>query len=152
MEYTMKYLEKILEMWEKDSKIDSSSLDEASRQTPMLHAKYLPLLAESKITMRRYEAEQKILLKDKWLYYNGKMTREQIEAKGWAFDPFEGLRVLKGEMDYYYDADLDIQRSEERIHEWKIIVETLTEIVDNIKWRHQTIGNIIKWKMFEAGG
>jgi len=148
----MKYLEKILEMWEKDSKIDSSSLDEASRQTPMLHAKYLPLLAESKITMRRYEAEQKILLKDKWLYYNGKMTREQIEAKGWAFDPFEGLRVLKGEMDYYYDADLDIQRSEERIHEWKIIVETLTEIVDNIKWRHQTIGNIIKWKMFEAGG
>jgi len=54
-------------------------------------------------------------------------------------------------MDYYYDADTDIQRSEERIYEWKIIVETLTEIIDNIKWRHQTIGNMIKWKMFEAG-
>jgi hypothetical protein len=145
-----KTLEKILEMWEKDSKI-TGSLDEASRQSPMLHAKYLPLLAEAKLTLKRFEAEQKILLKDKWLYYNGKMTKEQIESRGWVFDPFEGLRVLKGEMDYYYDADLDIQKSEERIHEWKIIVETLTEIIDNIKWRHQTIKNMISWKQFEAG-
>tara|TARA_R110000868_G_scaffold210018_1_gene459957 strand:- start:195 stop:638 length:444 start_codon:yes stop_codon:yes gene_type:complete len=146
----MKYLEKILEMWEIDSKI-TGSLDEASRQSPMLHSKYLPLLAEAKLNVRRYESEQKIMLKDKWLYYNGKMTKEQIESLGWEFDPFNGLRVLKGEMDYYYNADTDIRRSEERIYEWKIIVETLTEIVDNIKWRHQTIGNMIKWRMFEAG-
>lgn len=151
MEYIMKYLEQILKMWETDCKIDNSSLDETSRQTPMLHAKYLPLLAEAKMMLRRAEAEQKILLKDKWLYYNGKMTKEQIEAKGWEFDPFDGLKVLKGEMDYYYDADLDIQKSELKIQQWKIVVETLTEIVDNIKWRHQTIGNMIKWRMFEAG-
>jgi len=148
----MKYLETILKLWETDSKIDSSSLDETSRQTPMLHAKYLPLLSEAKLQLKRAEAKQKILLKDKWLYYNGKMTKEQIEEHGWQFDPFEGLRVLKGEMDYYYDADTDIQHSEKTIQEWKVTVETLTEIVDNIKWRHQTIGNMIKWRMFEAGG
>jgi hypothetical protein len=79
------------------------------------------------------------------------MTKEQIESRGWEFDPFDGLRVLKGEMDYYYDADTDIQKSEERIYEWKIIVETLTEIIDNVKWRHQTIKNMISWKQFEAG-
>ena len=32
-----------------------------------------------------------------------------------------------------------------------LIVETLTEIVSNLNWRHQTIGNIIKWKQFESG-
>ena len=26
------------------------------------------------------------------------------------------------------------------------------EIVNNLNWRHQTIGNIIKWKQFESGG
>ena len=31
------------------------------------------------------------------------------------------------------------------------LVETLTEIVSNLNWRHQTIGNIIKWKQFESG-
>jgi|TARA_B100001094_G_C17694674_1_gene559712 hypothetical protein len=148
----MKYLDTILKLWETDCKIDSSSLDETSRQTPMLHAKYLPLLSEAKLQLKRSEAKQKMLLKDKWLYYNGKMTKEQIEEHGWQFDPFEGLRVLKGEMDYYYDADTDIQHSEKTIQEWKVTVETLTEIVDNIKWRHQTIGNMIKWRMFEAGG
>ena len=28
---------------------------------------------------------------------------------------------------------------------------TLSEIIDSLKWRHQTIGNIIKWKQFESG-
>jgi len=38
-----------------------------------------------------------------------------------------------------------------RIQMLKTTVETLTEIVDNLKWRHQTIGNIIRWRNFEAG-
>jgi len=148
----MKYLESVLKMWEADSVIDRTSLDEASRNTPQLHAKYLPFLAEAKKLHRTAIFEQKILLKSKWLYYNGKMHQDEIEEKGWEFDPFKGLKVLKGEMDYYYDADLDIQKSEEKIHDLKTLVETLSEIVDNIKWRHQTIGNMIRWRMFEAGG
>lgn len=148
----MKYVEHIISMWEKDCLIDKTSLDESSRQTPMLHAKYLPIHAEAKMMLRRAQMEQKTLLKEKWLYYNGKMSQEEIEAKGWEFDPFKGLKVLKGEMDYYYDADVDIQASEDKIQEMKVLVEMLQEIVDNIKWRHQTIGNMIKWRMFEAGG
>ena len=91
------------------------------------------------------------LLKDKWLYYNGKMDRETLEEKGWEPDPFDGLKILKGEMDYYYDSDPEIQKSEEKIQYWKTTIDTLTEIIDNLKWRHQTISNIIKWKQFESG-
>jgi len=58
---------------------------------------------------------------------------------------------MKGEMEYYYDSDPEIQQSEERVQYWKTVIETLTEIVNNLNWRHQTIGNIIKWKQFEAG-
>jgi hypothetical protein len=137
-------------MWEQDCKI-SNPLDESSRQTPQLHSKYLSLLTQAKLQVKRVEMQQKTLLKDKWLYYNGKLSKEEIEEKGWDFDPFKGLKILKGEMDYYYDADVDIQKSEEKVQYWKTITETLTEIVDNIKWRHQTIGNMIRWRMFEAG-
>ena len=96
--------------------------------------------------------EQKVLLKEKWLYYNGKFSEEEISEKGWSPDPFNGLKILKGEMDYYYDADPEIQKSEEKIEYYKNTVSVLTEIVDTIKWRHQTIGNMIKWKVFESGG
>ena len=96
--------------------------------------------------------EQKVLLKEKWLYYNGKLSEEEIREKGWSPDPFNSLKILKGEMDYYYDADPEIQKSEEKIEYYKNTVSVLTEIVDTIKWRHQTIGNMIKWKVFESGG
>lgn len=147
----MKELTKILEMWAEDAKI-ASNLDEASRNTPMLHAKYLPLLAQAKVHVKKLEAAQKVLLKNKWLYYNGKMTKEQIDQMGWEYDPLDGLRVLKTDMDKYYDSDPDIQKSVQEIAYWKTVIETLSEILESIKWRHQTIGNIIKWKVFESGG
>tara|TARA_B000000609_G_C24142850_1_gene332367 strand:- start:763 stop:1206 length:444 start_codon:yes stop_codon:yes gene_type:complete len=145
-------LKMILDMWSSDSVIGQSSLDESSRQTPILHAKYLELLSLAKLRLKKAEQDQKILLKDKWLYYNGKMDQDQIEDKGWKPDPFDGLKILKGEMDYYYDADPEIQQSVEKIEYLKTIIDTLNEIMNNINWRHQTISNMIKWRIFESGG
>lgn len=145
-------LQSILNDWQKDCLIDNSRLDEVSRDTPKLHAKYLQLLSFAKLSLKRAEAAQKVLLKNKWLWYNGKMTQEQMDALGWSYDPLDGLKIMKGEMEYYYDSDVDIQKSEEKIQYWKTVIDTLTEIVDSLKWRHQTIGNIIRWKQFEAGG
>ena len=144
-------LEKILEEWREDCAIDNMRLDETSRNTPLLHAKYLELLSQSKLRLKRAELKQKSLLKDKWLWYNGKMSQEEVVEKGWDPDPFNGLKIMKGDMEHYYDSDPEIQKSEELIEYWKTVVATLTEIVDTIKWRHQTIGNIIKWKQFVSG-
>ena len=143
-------LKEVLASWAEDSKI-SMQLDEDSRNTPLLHAKYLDLLSNAKLLLRRAEFSQKTLLKQKWEWYNGKMSHEDIVELGWDPDPFNGLKIMKGDMEYYYDADPEIQRSEEKIQYYKTVVETLTEIVSNLNWRHQTIGNIIKWKQFESG-
>jgi hypothetical protein len=145
-------LESVLEMWKKDSQIEQYNLDETSRNTPQLHAKYLELLSIAKLQMKKAEHTQKSLLHKKWLYYNGKMSQEEIVELGWEFDPFNGLKVLKGEMEYYYNSDIDIQKSEEKRTYYKTLIETLTEIVTNLNWRHQTVGNMIKWRQFEAGG
>jgi hypothetical protein len=144
-------LESILKEWEDDCVIPKHQLDETSRNTPALHAKYLQYLSLTKLQLKRAEHSQKVLLKDKWLYYNGKMSQEDLHSKGWEPDPFNGLKILKGEMDHYYDSDPEIQRSEERILYLKTIIDTLTEIVDSLKWRHQTVKNIIEWRKFEAG-
>ena len=77
--------------------------------------------------------------------------KDTVKEKGWEPDPFDGLKILKGEMDYYYDSDPEIQKSEEKIHYYKTMVDTLLNIVDTLKWRHQTIKNMIDWKKFESG-
>ena len=145
-------LEQVLEQWAIDSQLPKNNLDEISRQTPSLHAKYLTLLSNAKLKLKKAEMDQKKLLKLKWLWYNGKMSEEQVKELGWDFDPLEGLKIMKGEMDYYYDSDKEIQESELKIQYLKIMIDTLNEIVNNLNWRHQTIGNIIRWRVFEAGG
>ena len=144
-------LESILAEWKEDSQIAKHQLDETSRVTPALHAKYLEYLSLTKLRLKKAEFKQKELLKDKWLYYNGKMDEETIKEKGWQPDPFNGLKILKGEMEHYYDSDPEIQESEMKIQYLKTIIDTLEEIVSNLNWRHQTIGNMIRWRQFESG-
>jgi hypothetical protein len=80
------------------------------------------------------------------------MDQKEIMEKGWEPDPFNGLKILKGEMDYYYDADPEIQKSVERISMLKIQIDTLTDILNVLKWRHSTIKNMIDYRKFESGG
>jgi|TARA_B110000263_G_scaffold86687_1_gene75760 hypothetical protein len=144
--------EQILEMWKNDGQIDELKLDDTTIRMARIHSKYLELLTIAKMTRKKYDLEYKTLLKDKWLYYNGKLSKDQIDAFKWQYDPFGGLnKPLKGDMNYYYDADTDIQRSQALLEVQKIQVETIEEIMSTIRWRHQNIGNIIKWRSFEAG-
>ena len=144
-------LDKILEMWSKDAVIDDIRLDEASKSGAALHAKYLELLSINKLQLKRKEAEFKVLLKNKWLWYNGKLTKTEIDALGWDYDALNGLKILKGELDYYYDADPHIQEGQAKIDYLKTTIDTLEEIINNIRWRHSTIKNIIDWRRFESG-
>ena len=145
-------LEEILKMWAKDSEIDDLRLDEASKKTASLHAKYLEMLSVTKLQLKRKDMEFKVLLKKKWLWYNGKMPKDEIDQLGWEYDALNGLKILKGEMDYYYDADPHIQEAQAKIDYLKTLIETLEEIINNIRWRHSTIKNMIDWRRFESGG
>ena len=144
------YLDCILAQCAQDCDI-GNKLDDASRDTPKLHAKYLGYHTQAKLLLSRAENKQQILLKSKFLWYNGKMSEEEVKALGWDPDPFDGLKVMKGDMSYYYDSDPEIQQSESKIVYYKTMVDTLREIIDNLKWRHQTIANVIRWRQFEAG-
>ena len=101
-------IEEIHEMWKKDSVIDDLNLDEASKQTARLHAKYLELLSTAKLRLKKFELDQKTLLRDKWLHFNGKLDKETIDKYGWPYDPFNGLKIMKSDMDYYFNSDPEL--------------------------------------------
>jgi hypothetical protein len=144
-------LEKILEMWKKDAAINENHLDEASIESAKLHSKYLEILSAHRMLLKRKEAKFNILLKQKFLWYNGKMTKDEMDSLGWSYDPLDGLKILKGDMDRFYEADEHIIAAKQDIDDIKITVETLEEIINNIKWRHQSIKNAIDWRRFTSG-
>jgi hypothetical protein len=144
-------LEGLIEMWKKDSEIDEMNLDESSQKIAKIHGKYLELISITKLQLKKKELEQKILLKDKWLYFNGKMDQAEIATRGWPFDPFNGLKIMKTDLEYYFNADPELQKSEEKIIYLKTLVETLEEIMGTLRWRHTHIKNMIDWRKFTSG-
>ena len=134
-------------MWKKDAAIDPRDLTESSINSARLHAKYLELLTTSRLMLKQTEMKQKILLRDKWLWYNGKLEKHLIDDYGWPYDPFNGLtKPLKSDLGYFYESDEDLQRSEAKIQYIKATIETLESIMTNLTWRHQNIRNIIEWE------
>lgn len=144
-------LDDVLKMWERDSVIDEMNLDTASIDSAKLHSKYLEMLSVTKLQLKKKEMDFKVLLKNKYLWYNGKLSKDEMDALGWSYDPLNGLKILKGEMDHFYDADPDIQAAQGQIEYFKTLIDTLTEILDNVKWRHTQIKNAIEWRKFTSG-
>jgi hypothetical protein len=145
-------LDEILKMWEEDSVIDALNLDLTTIKCASLHSKYLELHSVAKLQLKRKTAALAVLKKDKWLYFNGKMPKEEMDKHGWPYDPFNGMaKPMKGDMDMYYDTDKDLMKANAQIDYQKTMVEALEEIMATIRWRHQSIKNVIEWKKFVAG-
>jgi len=144
-------LKNIQDMWKEDSVIDDIELDASSLQVPKLHAKYTEILSNKKLELIRHERMMKELNKDKWLWYTGKMSKEDIEYHNWNYDPFDGLTVLKSDYDKFTGADKQIQDLNDKIEYLRVTVDYLQDVVSQITWRHQTIKNIIEWRKFMAG-
>jgi len=148
----MMQLEDILKLWETDSVIDDVNLDETSIKGARLHSKYLELYSIAKLNLKKKELNMAHLRKDKWLYYNGKMSKEEMDARGWPYDPFSGMaKPLKSDMELFYSTDTDTMKLQGQIEYQCTIVEALKDIMDNIKWRHTTIKNIIDHRRFVSG-
>jgi hypothetical protein len=145
-------LEELIEMWKVDSVIDDSALDGVTVKCAVMHSKYLELLSIAKLQMKRYEAQLANLKKDKWLYFTGKMTKEDMDKRNWPYDPFQGMvKPMKSDLDMYYETDADLRKIKELMEYQKTMIEALDEIMSTIRWRHQNIRNILDWKKFVAG-
>ena len=144
-------LDELKKQWTEDCQIDDIELDNASLEVPKLHAKYQDLLTSKILVLKQYQNKYNELLKDKWLWYNGKMDEETVREKGWEPDPFNGLKIMKNDMQIFFNADKDLQDLNAKIEYLKVTVDFLKECMQNITWRHQTIRNTIDWRRFMAG-
>ena len=144
-------LDEIKLQWEKDCEVDDIELDKSSLEVPKLHAKYSDLLTSKILLLKKYNQDYNELLKYKWLWYTGKLDDDQIQKFGWQTDPFDGLKIMKNDFNYFFNADNDLKTLKGKIEYLEVTVDFLKRCMDNITWRHQTIKNTIEWRKFMAG-
>jgi len=144
-------LEQLKEQWVKDCEIDDIELDTASLHVPKLHAKYSDLLTSKILLLKKYNQDYNQLLKYKWMWFNGKLDDNKIQELGWQTDPFDGLKIMKNDFNYFFNADEDLVKLKAKIDYLEVTVDFIKRCMDNITWRHQTIKNTIEWRKFMAG-
>lgn len=144
-------LDELKAEWKKDCEIDDIELDKSSLEVPRLHAKYSDLLTDAVIRHKNIQLKYSMLLKDKWLWFNGKMDEERVKELGWVADPFDGLKIMKNDINIFMDSDPDIMKIRTQMDYLQEKIEFIKRAMDNITWRHQTIKNTIEWRKFMSG-
>lgn len=131
-----------------DTVIDVNHLDDEASKIPQIHNKYLCILMDEKLVLESLDSKYKILKRDKWLYYSGKLSAEELKQKGW--EPFD-LNILKQDIDRFIDSDIDIINLGNKIflQKEKInYIESVIKIISNKIWN---IRSSIEWIKFSQG-
>jgi hypothetical protein len=142
-------LNEIQEMWVTDSRIDETNLGSESTKIPKLHAKYLNLLVNSKLSARKAESEYLRMRRLKWRYYRGEMTQLELDELNWP--QWQGVKPLKNEMDEFIATDTDLITLQDRMEYHRTVLAMLENILKSIHSRTWDIKNGIEWTKFTNG-
>lgn len=142
-------LEQLMEMWSTDCSIDDNHLGEASTDTPNLHSKYIQYLVTYKLKLTKLKGEYNLLRKNKFRYYRGELSRQELEDLGWM--QWQGTKPLKNEMDEFLQGDTDLVQMEQKVEYLNTIVFFLESVLSQIRSRDFQIKNGIEWKKFLVG-
>ena len=139
-------LDKIQEMWQKDSVIDPDNLHDESLKIPQLHCKYYTLY--NTITLLREKAKDsynKTRL-ERYNYYTGKAPAEvYIE------EPFPYKVREKDAIQRHIEADEKLNAIDLKVKYYDVMLKFLEEIIRNVSNRTFQIKNAIEWNKFQSG-
>jgi len=133
---------------QKDMNLDQASLDLESLKIPQLHSKYLNFLMDERLAVRKAENDYNVMMRVKWEYYTGKMSKEELAARGW--EPFS-LKILRNDLDLYMNSDEDLSKLSCKLMFQKEKVSLLEEVIKELNTRHWKIRNAIDWRRFING-
>lgn len=140
----------IEEQWNIDCEINQHDLGESAARVPKLHAKYVSMLASTKLQIRKFESTFFRLRKTKERYYRGELTQQELQERGW--DQYQGIKPLKTEMDGLIQSDDDIIAAVDKIEYYKTMAFMLDSILKSIHSRTWDIKSAIEWKKWVNGG
>ena len=145
----MNKLEEILKEWDKDSVIDSTEPGKELLKIPTLHNKYLKILVNHRLAMKRINFEYARLRKIKEEYYNGSLSKEELDEYDW--EPFLLNVKTKMGVEKYLESDKDlIKILEKKIHHDEA-VSICESILQELKSRTFQLRDYISWERFIGG-
>tara|TARA_B100000287_G_scaffold79210_1_gene71384 strand:+ start:1219 stop:1647 length:429 start_codon:yes stop_codon:yes gene_type:complete len=139
-------IEQLQEMWQTDSQIDTDEYGNASIIIPQLHQRYMEFHNTFSLMKKNREADMKVLVKDKWIYYKGKAPSLVYKDT-----PFDLKLTDRKEVDMFIAADEDVVKLQLKIDYIEQVLVFLDSILRQLNNRNYQIKNAIDWEKFKAG-
>ena len=139
-------LDKIQEMWQKDSVIDPDNLHDESLKIPQLHSKYYTVYNTIMLLREGAQESYNRVKLERYNYYTGKAT-----AEVYAEEPFPYKVREKDAIQRYLDADEKLSAVDMKIKYYNVTLKFLEEVIKNVSNRTFQIKNAIEWQKFQAG-
>jgi len=118
-------LEKIQEMWERDSIIDPDNLHTESLNIPVLHARYYDMYNNIILLKKKAEQQKRNIRHKKYEYYTGKADPDiYIE------NPFPKKIRDKDTLQKYMDADESLSQASLKVEYYDVMLSYLQDILD----------------------
>ena len=102
----------------------------------------------AKTTYVKLNQDYKNTYKLKYQYYQGLLSKDELEDKGWEIQP---LKILKADIPVYIESDEDLQLIKNKIQLTEDKIEILENIIKTLNNRGYLIKNAIEWERFKMG-
>jgi len=145
----MENLEQIIKLWDTDSEIDSTEPGKELLKIPKLHNKYLKILISHRLATKKANFDYVKLRKVKEEYYNGTLSQEELQERGW--EPFLLNIKTKQGVERYIDSDKELIRLLEKKMYHDEAVAACESILQELKSRTYQLRDFISWERFIGG-
>ena len=139
-------LDKIQEMWQRDSVIDPDNLHDESLKIPQLHSKYYTIYNTITLLRERARDTYNRVKLERYNYYTGKAP-----AEVYVEEPFPYKIREKDALQRHIDADKRLNEVDLKIRYYDVQLKFLEEVTKTISNRTFQIKNAIEWQKFQAG-
>ena len=139
-------LDKLQEMWERDSKIDRDNLHEESLGIPTLHAKYFEMYNTVFLLRKKAEQQRKNIRHERYEYFSGK-----ADPDVYVQNPFPKKIRDKDTMQKYLDADEKLSTVCLKNDYKDTMQDHMCSTLNQITNRTYQIKNAIEFMRFNAG-
>lgn len=139
-------IDKIRDLWNKDSVIDPDNLHHESAKIPQLHSKYFEIYNNAVLLREKTRDKLTKLKVDKHYYYSGKADPEVYIDK-----PFNKKILDKNLLLQQIEADSEVAELSLKLRYYEVMTKYLEDIIKNINNRSFQIKNSIEFLKFQAG-
>ena len=141
-------LEALMKEWVSDTNIDSEDMEKETLKISHLHSKYLNVRVHHNILLRRMETDYKLLKGLREEYYQGHLTKEDCDERGWDYMQ----HVLSNpQIARKLDTDPELNKLLLKRIAHEEIVSYCDMVLKSLQNRTWDLGNFIKYRIMMNG-